>query len=107
MALAPHSTGAIAQSLSGIDFPANKSKLVDWARKNNADREVISVLEYARGAVHEHGRRLQGRRHERKLKPGKASGGDQSGSAGRIHAFSGSSGSSIGERGGRGRAACR
>lgn len=45
MALAPHSTGAIAQSLSGIDFPANKSKLVDWARKNNADREVISVLE--------------------------------------------------------------
>ena len=45
MALAPHSTGAIAQSLSGIDFPCNRQKLVDWARKNNADQDIVQVLE--------------------------------------------------------------
>lgn len=45
MALTPHSTGTIAQTLSGIDFPADKRKLIEHARKNNADSDVIQVLE--------------------------------------------------------------
>lgn len=45
MALAPHSTAVIAQALSGIDFPANKNTLVEHARNNNADRDVIDVLD--------------------------------------------------------------
>ncbi len=45
MALAPRSTGAIAQSLRGIGFPCNRKGLIDHAVGNKADREVISVLE--------------------------------------------------------------
>lgn len=45
MALTPQSTGTIAQTLSGIDFPADKRKLVEYARKNKADNDVIEVLE--------------------------------------------------------------
>lgn len=45
MALTPKSTGTIAQTLSGIDFPADKNKLVEYARKNKADKDVIQVLE--------------------------------------------------------------
>lgn len=44
MPLASHSTATIAQALSGIDFPANKNDLVEHARKNNADNEVIEAL---------------------------------------------------------------
>jgi hypothetical protein len=35
----------IAHSLSGIDFPCNKEDLVEHARKNNADDEVLEILE--------------------------------------------------------------
>jgi hypothetical protein len=45
MSLTPHSTATIAQTLSGIDFPADKRKLVEYARKNKADNDVIQVLE--------------------------------------------------------------
>ena len=44
MPLASHSTATIAQALSGIDFPANKNDLVEHARKNKADTEVIEAL---------------------------------------------------------------
>lgn len=44
MPLASHSTATIAQSLSGIDFPASKDDLVEHAKKNNADDETISAL---------------------------------------------------------------
>ncbi|MDA8233137.1 MAG: DUF2795 domain-containing protein [Magnetospirillum sp.] len=46
MPLASHSTATIAQVLSGIDFPANKQKLVDYARKNNADPEVLETIRH-------------------------------------------------------------
>ncbi|MBW7849827.1 MAG: DUF2795 domain-containing protein [Rhodospirillales bacterium] len=45
MALAPHSTKVIAQALSGIEFPAGKSQLVEWARNNGAEKDVVGVLE--------------------------------------------------------------
>lgn len=44
MPLASHSTASIAQALSGIDFPANKEKLVEYAQKNNADSEVVDAI---------------------------------------------------------------
>ncbi len=44
MPLASHSTATIAQALSGIDFPANKNDLIEHAKKNNADNEVIQAL---------------------------------------------------------------
>ena len=44
MPLASHSTATIAQVLSGIDFPANRQKLVDYAQKNNADPEVLDAI---------------------------------------------------------------
>ncbi|HLN23937.1 MAG TPA: DUF2795 domain-containing protein [Patescibacteria group bacterium] len=44
MPLASHSTATIAQALSGIDFPANRQDLIEHAKKNNADAEVIQAL---------------------------------------------------------------
>ena len=44
MPLASHSTATIAQALSGIDFPANKNDLIEHAKRNNADNEVIQTL---------------------------------------------------------------
>ena len=35
----------IARYLSGIDFPCNKENLVEHARQNNADNEVLETLE--------------------------------------------------------------
>ncbi|ADI64079.1 DUF2795 domain-containing protein [Trichormus azollae] len=35
----------ISRSLSGIDFPANKQKLVNHARDNNANQEIIEILQ--------------------------------------------------------------
>ncbi len=46
MPLASHSTATIAQVLSGIDFPANKQKLVDYAQKNNADPDVLDAIQH-------------------------------------------------------------
>ncbi len=45
MTLAPHATGAVAQALQGIAFPADKRKLVDYARRNNTDHDVMEVIE--------------------------------------------------------------
>ncbi|MBY0430596.1 MAG: DUF2795 domain-containing protein [Rhodospirillales bacterium] len=45
MALAPHSTASIAQSLSGIDFPASKNQLVEHAKKNKADQDILDVIQ--------------------------------------------------------------
>ena len=45
MALAPHSTASVAQALEGIDFPVNKTKLVEYARNKKADPEVVKVIE--------------------------------------------------------------
>lgn len=44
MAGATQSTASIAQHLSGIDFPVRKQQLVDYARKNNADKDILDVL---------------------------------------------------------------
>lgn len=44
MPLASHSTATIAQALSGIDFPCDKQKLVEYAQKNNADSEVVDAI---------------------------------------------------------------
>lgn len=33
-----------AQTLAGIDFPANRSKIVEYARTKNASSEVIDAL---------------------------------------------------------------
>jgi len=44
MPLASHSTATIAQVLSGIDFPANRQKLVDYAQRNKADPEVLDAI---------------------------------------------------------------
>lgn len=39
------STHDVAQLLGGIDFPANKQKLVEYAKQHNANKELIDVLE--------------------------------------------------------------
>ena len=44
MPLASHSTANVAQSLSGIDFPASKQDLIQHAKKNNAEKEILDVL---------------------------------------------------------------
>jgi hypothetical protein len=44
MPLGGHSTATIAQVLSGIDFPADKQKLVEYAQKNNAEREILDTI---------------------------------------------------------------
>jgi hypothetical protein len=38
-------TAVIAQSLHGIDFPANKQQMIEQARKNGADQDVFDVLQ--------------------------------------------------------------
>lgn len=38
-------TAVIAQSLHGIDFPCNKQGLVEHARRNNADQDVVNVIQ--------------------------------------------------------------
>lgn len=45
MSLAKQSTPHdAAQSLAGIDFPADKSKIVQYAQSKNASKEVIEAL---------------------------------------------------------------
>lgn len=45
MSLARQSTPHdAAQSLSGIDFPADKNKIVQYAQQKNASQEVIDAL---------------------------------------------------------------
>lgn len=40
-----HSPSNIAHYLKGMDFPASKQELVQHARDNHADQEVLEVLE--------------------------------------------------------------
>lgn len=45
MSLARQSTPHdAAQSLAGIDFPADKNKIVQYAQKKNASSEVLEAL---------------------------------------------------------------
>ncbi len=44
MALAPVTTGAVAQALRGIDFPCDRDQLVRHARGNRAEEDVIDLL---------------------------------------------------------------
>ncbi len=39
------STHDVAQALQGIDFPADKNKIVEYARKQNAKQDLIDVLD--------------------------------------------------------------
>ncbi|MBI5165389.1 MAG: DUF2795 domain-containing protein [Magnetospirillum sp.] len=38
-------TAVIAQSLHGIAFPADRTKLIEHARRNQADQDVVDVLQ--------------------------------------------------------------
>ncbi|MBW7849826.1 MAG: DUF2795 domain-containing protein [Rhodospirillales bacterium] len=38
-------THDIAQSLAGIDFPANRSKIIEYAKKNNANQNLLDALQ--------------------------------------------------------------
>lgn len=35
----------VAQCLEGLDFPANKSQIIDQAKENEADDDTMKVLE--------------------------------------------------------------
>lgn len=37
-------TRELAKNLEGIDFPANRTKLVEWARGHGASEETINQL---------------------------------------------------------------
>lgn len=43
--LGGHSPANVSNYLSGIDFPANKDDLVEHARKNGTEDEVMEVIE--------------------------------------------------------------
>lgn len=46
MSLAPQSTPHdAAQTLAGIDFPASKSEVVEYARKKGGNQEIIDALD--------------------------------------------------------------
>ena len=36
---------AISKAIKGIDFPASKDDLIEHAKQNKADKEVMEVLE--------------------------------------------------------------
>jgi len=40
-----HSPANMAQHLKGIDFPADKQDLLDVAKQNGADEDVLEVIE--------------------------------------------------------------
>lgn len=39
------STSVVSEVLKGLDFPADKQKCIDYARKRNPPREVMEALE--------------------------------------------------------------
>jgi hypothetical protein len=41
----PVSAVDISHNLKGIDFPADKTHLVDWARQHHANQDVINALQ--------------------------------------------------------------
>lgn len=40
------STHDVAQKLAGVDFPADKNKLIDYARDQQASEELVTVLQH-------------------------------------------------------------
>lgn len=50
MALEPRSSATITQALRGIEFPCTRQGLIEHARRHEADREVIELLERLPGA---------------------------------------------------------
>lgn len=46
MTLAPRSTGAVARALQGIDFPADRKKLEEYASRNHAAADVLDVIRH-------------------------------------------------------------
>jgi len=38
------STAKVSQFLQGIDFPASKQQILDYAKQNNAPQDVVDVL---------------------------------------------------------------
>lgn len=38
------STAKVSQFLQGIDFPASKQQILDYAKQNNAPQDVMSAL---------------------------------------------------------------
>lgn len=45
MALASRSPANVAQALGGIDFPADKKKMLEYARSHGADPQVLQLIE--------------------------------------------------------------
>lgn len=39
------STAKVSQYLEGIDFPANKQQLIDYAHDNDAPQDVLDILQ--------------------------------------------------------------
>lgn len=39
-----HSPSNILHNLKGVHFPADKAKLIEQARKNNAENEVMEII---------------------------------------------------------------
>jgi len=39
------STHDVAQTLAGIDFPADKNKVINYARQHQANEDLVEVLE--------------------------------------------------------------
>lgn len=39
------STAKVSEALKGLDFPADKRKCVDYAKRHNAPEDVVNVLE--------------------------------------------------------------
>jgi len=39
------STAKVYQFLEGIDFPADKKQIMDYARDNNAPQDVLNILQ--------------------------------------------------------------
>lgn len=42
--LGGHSPSNILHHLKGVDFPSDKSGLVEQARKNNADQDILNII---------------------------------------------------------------
>jgi hypothetical protein len=43
------STAKVSHFLKGINFPANKRKVIDYARQHNAPGDVVNALENMSG----------------------------------------------------------
>ncbi len=46
------STAKISQFLEGLDFPANKQQIIDYAYDNNAPQDVLDMLKQLPEAIY-------------------------------------------------------